>query len=698
MGTSEQLNALTTIESHHEFESHPSSFERRMSHAKQEKKTIATNLSVLYAGLAIKTEAEQKLAVGIAIHDGTYSIDFSVHHLCLPPSSSEQHQADTVEEFAVSKLEEFRHGHLCKILGAGLSVELHNHSPRLASRLWQDLDIVPMVFRVGMDLSPETARSVQNGHEWSIDEQADSVAKKCIMFFGPTQQPRLQLGYKNDVQVDAAGRIKLAMLEDYRNSVRDPTWRAVMKYVENIKGRKLKIVFFSATPQGGGVALMRHALLRFLHLLGVDVQWFVPTPRQEVFRITKTNHNILQGVADPSVRATDEQLDKIKNWIKDNAKRYWLAEAGPLLPPSKGGADVIIVDDPQMPEIIPLAKEADPKRPVIFRSHIEVRDDLVQQDGSAAQHVWQSMWKNIKLADVFISHPVHTFVPSDVKKETLGWMPATTDWLDGLNKDMRDWDNDFYLHYFGQECRNHSMPELAYPSRGYIAQIARFDPAKGIPDVIRGFAKFRRDLLKGVSINETPQLVICGHSSVDDPDGTLIYDQTMDLIHHEFDDLKDDIVVVRLGPSDQLLNAVISKASIVLQLSTREGFEVKVSEALHKGKPVITTNTGGIPLQVVNGKNGFLVGRSDTDAVAKHLHELWTDADLYDRMSNFARDNVSDEVHTVGNALNWLFLASSLAGGRELRPDGRWINDLAREGAGEEYAEGEPRLPRGLST
>lgn len=299
----------------------------------------------------------------------------------------------------------------------------------------------------------------------------------------------------------------------------------------------------------------------------------------------------------------------------------------------------------------------------------------------------------------------------------VGASDANGERLDGLNKDMRDWDNDFYLHYFGQECRNHSMPELAYPSRGYIAQIARFDPAKGIPDVIRGFAKFRRDLLKGVSINETPQLVICGHSSVDDPDGTLIYDQTMDLIHHEFDDLKDDIVVVRLGPSDQLLNAVISKASIVLQLSTREGFEVKVSEALHKvshpptspltsfltqpatqGKPVITTNTGGIPLQVVNGKNGFLVGRSDTDAVAKHLHELWTDADLYDRMSNFARDNVSDEVHTVGNALNWLFLASSLAGGRELRPDGRWINDLAREGAGEEYAEGEPRLPRGLST
>lgn len=94
-------------------------------------------------------------------------------------------------------------------------------------------------------------------------------------FFGPTQQPRLQLGYKNDVQVDAAGRIKLATLDDYKHSVRDTTWRALMKYVEDIKGRKLRIVYFSATPQGGGVALMRHALLRFLHLLEIDVQWLV---------------------------------------------------------------------------------------------------------------------------------------------------------------------------------------------------------------------------------------------------------------------------------------------------------------------------------------------------------------------------------------------------------------------------------------
>jgi alpha,alpha-trehalose phosphorylase (configuration-retaining) len=89
---------------------------------------------------------------------------------------------------------------------------------------------------------------------------------------------------------------------------------------------------------------------------------------------------------------------------------------------------VLIIDDPQMPELIPIAKRAAPDRPIIFRSHIEVRDDLVLNDGSAAQHVWQNMWSSIKQADVFLSHPVQSFVPPDVRKETLGWLPATTDW------------------------------------------------------------------------------------------------------------------------------------------------------------------------------------------------------------------------------------------------------------------------------
>jgi hypothetical protein len=53
-------------------------------------------------------------------------------------------------------------------------------------------------------------------------------------------------------------------------------------------------------------------------------------------------------VVPPDVRVTDEQLGTIKNWIVDNAERFWVGEDGPLRAPADGGADVIIIDDPQV--------------------------------------------------------------------------------------------------------------------------------------------------------------------------------------------------------------------------------------------------------------------------------------------------------------------------------------------------------------
>ncbi|KAL2428744.1 Trehalose phosphorylase [Exophiala dermatitidis] len=668
---------------------------RSLSIAQPDNVAVGTSLGEFWAGIAIEEESESAIKIGIAIHDGTYSVDFAVHRLCLEEDARKDKDSEWVAEHIIAQLDSYRKERVCKILGAGITVDLHRKSPNLCSQLWAELDIVPFVIESNPILPTKQGRERRKA--LLVDEIADSAARKCLALYAPTKLPRLSIDYQNQVEVDMAGMIHLATIDDYKRSVREPTWRAVQKYIKDVVDRKLRIVFFSATPQGGGVALMRHALVRFLRLHDVDVEWFVPKPRPDVFRVTKNNHNILQGVVPPDVRSTDTELAKIKEWILDNAERYWMGESGPLRAPEDGGADVIIIDDPQMPELIPIAKKFAPNRPVIFRCHIEVRDDLILEEGSAAQHVWQFLWNSIKHADVFLSHPVRSFVPIDVRKEALGWLPATTDWLDGLNKTMADWDLQYYLHVLRQTCQAQCLPQLAYPARGYFTQIARFDPSKGIPDVIKSYARFR-ELMNDEPKRNVHQLVICGHGSVDDPDGSLIYDQTMNLINESYPDLADDIVVVRLGPSDQILNAIMSLCTVALQLSTREGFEVKVSEALHKGKPIIATRAGGIPLQVEHEKSGFLVERGDHEAVAQYLYSLVTDYDLYETMSEYARSHVSDEVHTVGNALSWLYLASSMAGGQSLKPNERWINDLAREKAGEAYDDDEPRLPRHLST
>jgi hypothetical protein len=99
-----------------------------------------------------------------------------------------------------------------------------------------------------------------------------------------------------------------------------------------------------------------------------------------------------------------------------------------LLAPSEGGADVVVVDDPQMPGLIPIAKKLAPHRPVIFRSHIHIRSDLVAIPESPQAEAWEYLWDNIKHADLFISHPVSAFVPRNVPPEIVGYMPAATDW------------------------------------------------------------------------------------------------------------------------------------------------------------------------------------------------------------------------------------------------------------------------------
>jgi glycosyltransferase involved in cell wall biosynthesis len=182
---------------------------------------------------------------------------------------------------------------------------------------------------------------------------------------------------------------------------------------------------------------------------------------------------------------------------------------------------------------------------------------------------------------------------------------------------------------------------------------------------------------------------------VDDPDGSLIYDDVLKWIRQNASALSDDITVMRLGPSDQVLNTLLSNAAVVLQLSEREGFEVKVSEAIHKGKPIIATRAGGIPLQVEDQVNGFLVEVGDVKSVAYHLLQLWTDSDLYGRISSsHSSFRVSDEVSTVGQALNWFYLSSLLSQNMAPKPNGRWIHDLARESLGQVYTKEDGKLKR----
>ncbi|KAF9516183.1 glycosyltransferase family 4 protein [Hydnum rufescens UP504] len=622
--------------------------------------------------------------IGFALNDGKDTLDSAIFRV----NNSKPLEPDHIVELLINKFKTYSHDHNYKFVAIGVSHHLARLSPLLCTRIWKDLDAVPVVLDVSVtgtqNNTSEHVRPVDGlAHRGPlsvtrpVDEQADAAAKKLLTLFSD-HYITVPMGVHHEVDVDHGGMIHLIdAIDEYRGTSREPSWNALIKYRDEIRKRGLKAAFFNSTPQGGGVALMRHALIRLFKFLGLDVKWYVPKPSSSVFRVTKNNHNILQGVADPALRLTPEGAQLMTDWIEENAKEFWLCEGGPLAP---GGVDIAIIDDPQMPGLIPLIRKARPDIPIIYRSHIEVRSDLIAKTGSPQAGVWDYLYERIRHADVFISHPIRNFIPSTIPPEIVGLLPAATDWLDGLNKDLPEWDSKYYIERFRSFCIDAHVGPFEYPKREYIVQIARFDPAKGIDVAIDAYIKLRHKLEEEKkeslgSSNGTlplpPQLLLCAHGAVDDPDAR------------------------------KLLNVLLAKAKFALQLSSREGFEIKVSEALHVGKPVIATLAGGIPLQVQDGKNGFLCKIGDADAISRRMHELWTNKDgVHTRMSEYAKRSVSDEVGTVGNAVSWLYLINKMTqvgenGQRvKLEPNGRWINDMAREEAGEPYREGEPRLPR----
>lgn len=80
--------------------------------------------------------------------------------------------------------------------------------------------------------------------------------------------------------------------------------------------------------------------------------------------------------------------------------------------------------------------------------------------------------------------------------------------LDGLNKKLNPWTWGFEHHDYNVNCNSRGIAKLQYPSREYIIQVARFDPAKGIPDLIKSYGKLRRHYLEHMPVEKTPQLVM----------------------------------------------------------------------------------------------------------------------------------------------------------------------------------------------
>jgi len=92
--------------------------------------------------------------------------------------------------------------------------------------------------------------------------------------------------------------------------------------------------------------------------------------------------------------------------------------------------------------------------------------------------------------------------------------------LDGLNKPFGSSSVQYYRQVFNSLSKKQCGNTIDW-DRGYICQVARFDPSKGYDQLVDAYRQFR-EKLKESGEELGPQLILMGHASVDDPDGTMI--------------------------------------------------------------------------------------------------------------------------------------------------------------------------------
>ena len=130
--------------------------------------------------------------------------------------------------------------------------------------------------------------------------------------------------------------------------------------------------------------------------------------------------------------------------------------------------------------------------------------------------------------------------------------------------------------------------------RPILTQISRFDRLKDPIGVIRAYRSVKRYF--------DCQLVLAGGGATDDPEGSLVLQE----VRHEAESDPDIHVLELPAQSPTEINALQTASTIIIQKSLREGFGLTVAEGLWKGKPVVASAVGGIPLQVIHKHTGLL--------------------------------------------------------------------------------------------
>lgn len=373
----------------------------------------------------------------------------------------------------------------------------------------------------------------------------------------------------------------------------------------------LKIVHVNSTREGGGVAEILQIMVPLTQSVGLEAVWEVVEGDFEYFQCTKSFHNALQGNV---ISIPEEQLHHYEKTNKQNAER---------LASVLNEADIVVIHDPQPVTLISHFPHR--KGKWIWRCHIDV------------SHPYPPVWDYLQ--PYICQYDASIFSLIDFTKNLpipMVLIPPSIDPLSDKNVDLEQREIDSVYELFGLSKQ---MP--------MILQVSRFDRFKdpvGVINAYRIAKKFHPHI----------QLVLAGGTATDDPEGDVVLGEVQ---HAKGDD--PHIHILKLAPAaNRTINALQRAATIVIQKSLKEGFGLTVTEALWKAKPVIGGNVGGIRLQIVDHKTGFLV--NTPEGAANRIRYLLEHPEVMEAMGEKARWFVKEKFLITRHLREYLTLFVNL--------------------------------------
>ena len=397
-------------------------------------------------------------------------------------------------------------------------------------------------------------------------------------------------------------------LEDFRTIVPDKTLAEIYARARGLYGKH--IVHVNSTYQGGGVAEILHSLVLLMNDVGVDTGWRILHGSPDFFDVTKKFHNALQGASlNLSERKKQLYLQVNESFAKFTHLNH----------------DCVIVHDPQP---LPLIKFYKKRQPWIWRCHIDLTEPH--------KHLWDFL-KGFLLKYDQIVVSSEKYFKEDLPVDQRLMFPA----INPLSLKNRDLGEGTIIKY---------IKKAGIPiDKPIITQVSRLDPWKDPEGVL--------ETLERVKEKVDCRLVFCYNLASDDPEGVQIYNRVYRKAKpfHE----KGDVLFV-LGNNDILVNSIQRFSKVIIQKSIREGFCLSVTEALWKGTPVVASNVGGIPGQIEDGKNGFLLEPADIEGFADRIVHLVKNPDDAKNMGLKGQETVKQKFLITRLLSDYLYMLNAI--------------------------------------